>query len=188
MTKQKIFYYSNHILGINNEMSKSNIKVTTTYIKNEYITTWLKSKSIVIVIHIIIMYSFQFTINMSFSLCVLFNLSFFCMSAYVNVYPISTIIKQNIKIHTKHKNDTTSKQHSYVRGPLRECRSIRSGASRLPYYCAPGPLVYISVVIELLTVWRHNKPKTKNQAAHHPFTSVVSYPVVPILIGLFTFM
>jgi len=43
---------------------------------------------------------------------------------------------------------------------LRECRSIRSGASVLPY-CAP--LVCISVVIELLPVWRHNKPKTKNQ-------------------------
>ena len=30
---------------------------------------------------------------------------------------------------TKHENNTISKQHSYVRGPLRECRSIRSGAS-----------------------------------------------------------
>jgi len=42
---------------------------------------------------------------------------------------------------------------------LRECRSIWSGASGLPYYCAP--LVCISEVIESLTVWRHNKPKTK---------------------------
>jgi len=67
-----------------------------------------------------------------------------------------------------------------IQSPLRECRSIRSGASGLPYYCAP--LVCISVVfellpvcrqnkpktkksevIELLAVWRHNKPKTKNQ-------------------------
>jgi len=33
----------------------------------------------------------------------------------------------------------TSSQHSCVQGPLwaRECRSIRSGASRLPYYCTP---------------------------------------------------
>jgi len=53
----------------------------------------------------------------------------------------------------------TSNQYSDVRGPLRECCSIRSGASGLPYYCAP--LVCISVVIELLAVWRHNKPKTK---------------------------
>jgi len=44
---------------------------------------------------------------------------------------------------------------------VRECRSIRSGASGLPYYCAP--LVCVSDVMELLAVWRHNKPKTKNQ-------------------------
>ena len=48
-----------------------------------------------------------------------------------------------------------------IKSPLRECRSIRSGASGLPYYCAP--LVCVSVVMELLAVWRHNKPKTKNQ-------------------------
>jgi len=29
----------------------------------------------------------------------------------------------------------TSNQYSNVRGPLRECRSIRPGASGLPYYC-----------------------------------------------------
>jgi len=52
---------------------------------------------------------------------------------------------------------STSKQHSCVQGPLRECRSIRSGASGLPYYFAP--LVCISEVIEWLAVWRHNKPK-----------------------------
>jgi len=56
----------------------------------------------------------------------------------------------------KHKNITTSNPQAYVRGPLRECRSIRSGASGLPYYCAL--LVCISVVIELLAVWRYNKP------------------------------
>ena len=42
---------------------------------------------------------------------------------------------------------------------MRECRSIRSGASGLPYDCAP--LVCVSAVIEVLAVWRHNKPKTK---------------------------
>jgi len=52
------------------------------------------------------------------------------------------------------------KKYSRVRCPLRECRSIRSGASGLPYYCAP--LARISAVMELLAVWRHNKPKTKN--------------------------
>jgi len=45
--------------------------------------------------------------------------------------------------------------------PLRECRLIRPGASGLPYYCAP--LVCVSAVLELLTVWLHNKPKTKNK-------------------------
>jgi len=48
----------------------------------------------------------------------------------------------------------------HIQSPLRECRSIRSGASGLPYYCAP--LVCISDVMELLVVRRHNKPKTKN--------------------------
>jgi len=43
----------------------------------------------------------------------------------------------------------------------REYRSIRSGASGLPYYCAP--LVYVFEVIESLAVWWHTKPKTKNQ-------------------------
>jgi len=51
-----------------------------------------------------------------------------------------------------------------IQSPLRECRSIRSGASGLPYYCAP--LVCISAVIGLLAVWRHNKPKPKNQMLH----------------------
>jgi len=76
-------------------------------------------------------------------MCVLFYSSFVYISAYANVY-FQTIFNQ----------------HSCVWGPLRECRSIRSGASGLPYYCAP--LVCVSEVIELLAVWRHNKPKTKN--------------------------
>ena len=50
-----------------------------------------------------------------------------------------------------------SKQHSCVQRPLRECRSILSGAFGLPYYCTP--LVCISDV----ALWRYNKPKTKNQ-------------------------
>ena len=66
---------------------------------------------------------------------------------------------QNNNHKTKHKNNTTSKEHSCVRGPLQECRSIRSGASGLPYYCAP--LVCVSEVIESLAVWRHYKSKTK---------------------------
>jgi len=66
-----------------------------------------------------------------------------------------------------HMRMSTSKQYAKVyvksiwsvRGPLRECRSIRSGASGLPYYCAPP--VCVSDVIELLAVWCHNN--TKNQ-------------------------
>jgi len=37
--------------------------------------------------------------------------------------------------------------------------------SELPYYCAP--LVCVSAVMELLVVWRHNKPKTKNRTCTH---------------------
>jgi len=46
-----------------------------------------------------------------------------------------------------------------IQSPLRECRSIRLGASGLTCYCAP--LVCVSAVMELLAVWRHNKPKPK---------------------------
>ena len=53
----------------------------------------------------------------------------------------------------------TSNQYSYVWGPLRECHSIQSGASGLPYYCTPR--VRISVVIGLLTAWWRNKQETK---------------------------
>ena len=87
-----------------------------------------------------------------------FVLLIVCSSLYVCV---CECLLQNNNYKTKHKNDTTSNQHSSVWGQLRECRSIRSGASGLPYYCAP--LACVSAVMELLTVWWHNKPKTKNQ-------------------------
>ena len=73
---------------------------------------------------------------------------------YANVYFKTTIIKQNIKIILLQNN-------IHVRGPLRECHSIRSGASGLPYYCAPLVCVSDVTVMELLVVWRYNKPKTK---------------------------
>jgi len=85
---------------------------------------------------------------------------------------------QNNNHQTKHENNTLLIQHSWVRGPLRECRSIRSGASGFPYYCTP--LVCISVVIGSLTVWRHNKPKTKKPQStikmqiHHFKTTCMS--------------
>jgi len=72
---------------------------------------------------------------------------------------------QNNNHKTKHKNNTTSKHHPRVRGPLQECRLIRSGASGLLYYCAP--LVCVSEVIELLAVWRYNKPKTNKKSEVH---------------------
>jgi len=88
-------------------------------------------------------------------MCVLFYSSFVCVSAYANVY-----------------FQTTDNQHSCVRGPLRECRSIRSGASGLSYYCTP--LVCISVLIGLLAVWRHNKPKTKIKVMVTSFRTIIS--------------
>ena len=87
-------------------------------------------------------------------------------------------ILQNNNHKTRHKNNTISKQHSYVRDPLRECRSIWSGASGLPYYCAP--LVYVSDVIDSLAVWRHNKPKTKTKTKLG-VTRCVALFYVPIL-------
>ena len=74
---------------------------------------------------------FQFQVNLSMFMCILFFSSFVCISAYANVYFQTTIIKQNIK----KKNFFLTVY--IVKGPLREGRSIRSGASGLPYYCAP---------------------------------------------------
>jgi len=64
---------------------------------------------------------------------------------------------------------STTLQHSCVQGPLRECHSIQSGASGLAYYCTP--LVCISVVIELLAVWWHDKPNTKKNQRMRMSTS-----------------
>jgi len=57
-----------HVVNINNEMSKSNIRLIT------------------------------IQINLLFFICVCFYSSFVCISAYANVYFKTTIIKQNIKI------------------------------------------------------------------------------------------
>ena len=41
---------------------------------------------------------FQFKINLSLSMCILFYSLFVCISVYANVYFKTTIIKQNIKM------------------------------------------------------------------------------------------
>ena len=84
--------------------------------------------------------------NYKLFMCVLFYSSSVCISAYANEYFKTTIIKQNIKI---------------ILLALLEYRSIRSGASGNPYYCAP--LVCVSDVMESPTVWWNNKPKTKQK-------------------------
>ena len=48
--------------------------------------------------------------------------------------------------------------------PFRERRSIRLGASGLPYYCTTP--VTVSDVLGVLTVWRQNK--TNKKKAHAP--------------------
>jgi len=130
---------------------------------------------------------FQFKINLSLFMCVLFY-SYIC---------VCECLLQNINCKTKHKNNTNcgsalepgasglpyyctsicvrfgctrlarcvdskpnKKKTSFVytcvciflhtQCPLRECRSIRSGASGLPYDCAP--LVCVSAVMEFLAV------------------------------------
>jgi len=71
-----------------------------------------------------------------------------------------------------------------IQSPLRECRSIRSGTSGFPYYCAS--LVCISAVIGLLAVWWHNKPhkpkpKTKNREPNQTPTHTLSGGARPTL-------
>jgi len=98
-----------------------------------------------------------------------------------------TTIIQKKKSHFLNLTYTyiTSKPHSCVQGPLRECRSIRSGVRGPSRYCAPlvqrdnvvywktngkinndlhcAPLVYIPDVIGVLAVWRHNNKKQKTK-------------------------
>jgi len=45
--------------------------------------------------------------------------------------------------------------HLQMQVPLLECRSIRSGVCRPPYYCAP--FVCVPAVIGMLDVWWHNR-------------------------------
>jgi len=69
----------------------------------------------------------------------------------ITILRINIIPTFNINIHFDHFNTKSHilntfptykyihfrvNQHSCARGPLRECRSIQSGASGLPYYCA----------------------------------------------------
>jgi len=50
---------------------------------------------------------------------------------------------------------------NWMAGVPFDTNTIRSGVYRPPSYCAP--LVCVPVVIRVLAVWRHNKPKAKNQ-------------------------
>jgi len=56
--------------------------------------------------------------------------------------------------HSRYEHDRFQ-----IQGPLRECRSIQSGVSGLPYYRTL--LVCVPDVNSELAVWRHN-PKKKN--------------------------
>jgi len=85
----------------------------------------------------------------------------FCSTYRLFVYLCMQCLLQKNNHKIELKNNTTSKQHSCVRGALRECCSIQSGASGILYYCAP--LVCVSAVME--AVWWYNKPKTKNQTS-----------------------
>ena len=58
---------------------------------------------------------------------------------------------------TRKYHDTYEHDRFQVQGPLRECRSIRSGFCGLPYYC----LVCVPGVIGGSTVWWHSKPNPK---------------------------
>ena len=128
--------------------------------------------------------SFQFKTNLSLFMCVLFFTSLFVHKQ------INTIVGQRwMIVHTDtsiHLNFCCLCVLSYssflytcvcvflhIQSSLRECRSIRSGASGLPYYCAP--LVCVSDVMELLAVWWHNKPKTKNQSIRGKKNRSLSY-------------
>ena len=84
---------------------------------------------------------FQFKINLSLFMCVLFCLSFVCISAYANVYFKTTIIKQNIKI--------------ILLAGVPSCQVLPG------YLITAPPSVCVPTVIGVLAVWiQHQKKKS----------------------------
>jgi len=80
-------------------------------------------------------------INMLLYMCVLFYSSFFCISAYANVYFKTTIIKENIKI-------------TLIAG-------VPSSQALPGFLITAPPSVCVSVVLGALPVWIQNQKKTK---------------------------
>jgi len=152
-----------HIFEINNEKSKSNKKFITTLHKQ---LEWLNRDLNKIKTHSNSIQHEQWNVksNIKFipikNKSVIVHVCFALFTVCLCICVCECLLQKN-NSKTKQKRNTTTKQHSCVRSPLQECRSIRSGASGLSYYCTP--LVCISDVIGLPAVWRHNKPKTKNQ-------------------------
>ena len=86
---------------------------------------------------------FQFKINLSFFMCVLFYLSFVCISAYANVYFKTTIIKQNIKI-------------ILIAG-------VPSSQALPGFRITAPPSACVPAVLVTLAVWIQNHNKNKNK-------------------------
>jgi len=83
-------------------------------------------------------------------MCDFFCSSFVCIFAYANVYFKATIIKQNIKIILLQNNIHMSEVH---------CGSAVRFSQALLGYLITAHCLY--AVIDSLTVWRRNKPKTR---------------------------
>ena len=74
---------------------------------------------------------------------------------------ICECLLENNNHKTTHRINTLSNQHSYVRGPLRECRSIRSGASGLPYYCTTCMHLCRNWLASCVAAWHNKNLKTE---------------------------
>ena len=79
-----------------------------------------------------------------------------------------------VMARTVTKKNETNKRINYKKNE-ESSRSIRSGASRLPCYCAP--LVCVSGVIDSLAMWRHYKPKTKKTISKKERKSQPTYTI-----------
>jgi len=92
---------------------------------------------------------FQFKTNLSLFMCVLFFSSFVCISAYVNVYFKTTIIKQNIII-------------ILIAG-------VPSSQALLGYLITAPPSVCVPDVLGVVAVWIQNQTKKgkKKDAVNH---------------------
>ena len=81
--------------------------------------------------------------------------------------------------HISHVSAVRGQLVRFIGRSFQTTQALRSGASGLPYYCAP--LVCVSAVMELLAVWWHNNQKPKKPRCKKPPLAVHERSNCPLL-------